>query len=247
MRFTGKTVMITGAASGMGMVTSRLMAEEGALVYMLDINEKRLKEIAAEICEKGGKAFAQVCDVREYEQIEASVQRCVSEQGHLDIIIGYAGGFPARMCGLEDKAFIHTPVEVLDWGIAVNFRAPLLFARAAFEQMMKQRSGVIINIGSIDGETGNAIDYAGEKSGIAHGMTKALANQGAPYGIRCCAVTPGPVLTRPGMAGRPSALGRVAQPEEVAKLVMYLCSEDASFITGVNYIIDGGRLLMNNV
>ncbi len=229
------------------MVTSRLMAEEDAIVYLLDINEERLKQVTEEICEKGGKAFAQVCDVREYEHIQTAVKRCVSEHGHLDIIINYAGGFPARMCGLEDKRFIATPIEVLDWGIAVNFRAPLLFARAAFEQMMKQHSGVIINIGSIDGETGNAIDYAGEKSGVAHGMTKALAHQGAPYGIRCCAVTPGPVLTRPSMAGRPSALGRVAQPEEVAKLVMYLCSDDASFITGTNYIIDGGRLLMNNV
>ena len=169
----------------------------------------------------------------------------ISEQGHLDILINYAGGFPARMCGLEDKSFIHTPLEVLDWGIAVNMRAPLLFVRASLEHMMDQHGGVIINIGSTDGEAGGAVDYAAEKSAVAHGMTKSLANLGAPYGVRCCAVSPGPVLTRPDMAVRPSKLGRVAEPKEIAGLVMYLCSDEAGFITGTNYVIDGGRLLMN--
>ncbi len=246
MRFENRAAIITGAASGMGLVTSQEFAKEGAAVYMVDINEQRVTAEAEAICAQGGKAVPCVCDIRDFEQIQAVVRKCVTEQGHVDIVVNFAGGFPARMCGLTDGEFIHTPIEVLDWGIAVNFRAPMLFARAVMEQMMNQKRGVIINIGSVDGETGGAVDYAAEKSGLTYGLTKALARIGAPFGVRCCAVTPGPVLTRANMANMKTALGRAAEPIEVVKLVLYLCSDDAAFITGSNYNIEGGRILLNN-
>ena len=246
MRFENRAAIITGAASGMGLVTSQEFAKEGAAVYMVDINEQRVTAEAEAICAQGGKAVPCVCDIRDFEQIQAVVRKCVTEQGHVDIVVNFAGGFPARMCGLANGEFIHTPVEVLDWGIAVNFRAPMLFARAVMEQMMNQKRGVIINIGSVDGETGGAVDYAAEKSGLTYGLTKALARIGAPFGVRCCAITPGPVLTRANMANMKTALGRAAEPIEVVKLVLYLCSDDAAFITGSNYNIEGGRILLNN-
>lgn len=246
MRFQGRTAIITGAASGMGLVASQEMAKEGAIIYMADINEERLRQAAQDICSSGGRAVPCVCDIRDYEQIQAVVKQCMDEQGHVDIVINFAGGFPARMCGLTDGAFIRTPLEVLDWGIQVNFRAPMLFARSVMEHMMDQKRGVIINIGSIDGVTGGAVDYAAEKSGICEGLTKALARIGAPYGVRCCSVSPGPVLTRPNMSSMKTALGRAAEPIEIVKLVMYLCSDDAAFITGTHYLIDGGRALLNN-
>lgn len=246
MRFENRTAIITGAASGMGLVTSQELAKEGAAVYMVDINEQRVTAEAEAICAQGGKAVPCVCDIRVFEQIQAVVRKCVTEQGHVDIVVNFAGGFPARICGLANGEFIHTPVEVLDWGIAVNFRAPMLFARAVMEQMMNQKRGVIINIGSVDGETGGAVDYAAEKSGLTYGLTKALARIGAPFGVRCCAVTPGPVLTRANMANMKTALGRAAEPIEVVKLVLYLCSDDAAFMTGSNYNIEGGRILLNN-
>ena len=246
MRFENRAAIITGAASGMGLVTSQEFAKEGAAVYMVDINEQRVTAEAEAICAQGGKAVPCVCDIRDFEQIQAVVRKCVDEQGHVDIVVNFAGGFPARMCGLANGEFIHTPVEVLDWGIAVNFRAPMLFARAVMEQMMNQKRGVIINIGSVDGETGGAVDYAAEKSGLTYGLTKALARIGAPFSVRCCAVTPGPVLTRANMANMKTALGRAAEPIEVVKLVLYLCSDDAAFITGSNYHIEGGRILLNN-
>lgn len=245
-RFQGRVAIVTGAASGMGLVASRMFAREGAKVYMVDIDEERAKAEAREICAAGNYAAACACDVREYAQIVAVVEQCIRAESGIDIIVNFAGGFPARMCGLTDREFVHTPLEVLDWGIAVNFRAPLLFARAAMEHMMQRKRGVIINIGSIDGETGGAVDYAAEKSGITSGLTKALARIGAPYGVRCCGVTPGPVLTRANMSFMKTALGRAAEPEEIVKLVLYLCSEDAAFITGTNYIIDGGRALLSN-
>ena len=246
MRFENCAAIITGAASGMGLVTSQELAKEGAAVYMVDVNEQRVTAEAEAIRAEGGKAVPCVCDIRDFEQIQAVVRKCVAERGHVDIVVNFAGGFPARMCGLTNGEFIHTPVEVLDWGIAVNFRAPMLFARAVMEQMMNQKRGVVINIGSVDGETGGAVDYAAEKSGLTYGLTKALARIGAPYGVRCCAVTPGPVLTRANMANMKTALGRAAKPIEVVKLVLYLCSDDAAFMTGSNYNIEGGRILLNN-
>ena len=246
MRFENRAAIITGAASGMGLVTSQELAKEGAAVYMVDINEQRVTAEAEAICAQGGKAVPCVCDIRDFEQIQAVVRKCVTEQGHVDLVVNFAGGFPARMRGLANGEFIHTPVEVLDWGIAVNFRAPMLFARAVMEQMMNQKRGVIINIGSVDGETGGAVDYAAEKSGLTYGLTKALARISAPFGVRCCAVTPGPVLTRANMANMKTALGRAAEPIEVVKLVLYLCSDDAAFMTGSNYNIEGGRILLNN-
>ena len=246
MRFENRTAIITGAASGMGLCASQEMAKEGAIVYMVDVNEARVTELAQEIVSAGGHAVPCPCDVRDFDQIQAVVNKCLTDEGHVDIVINFAGDFPARMCGCKDGAFIHTPLDVLDWGIAVNFRAPMLFARAVMEPMMNQKKGVIINIGSVDGETGGAVDYAAEKSGLTYGLTKALARIGAPYGVRCCAVSPGPVLTRAAMSGMKTALGRAAEPIEIVKLVMYLCSDDAAFITGTNYNIEGGRVLLNN-
>lgn len=247
MRFENRTAIITGAASGMGLCASQEMAKEGAIVYMVDVNEVRVTELAQKIVSAGGRAVPCPCDVRDFDQIQAVVNKCLTDEGHVDIVINFAGGFPARMCGCKDGAFIHTPLDVLDWGIAVNFRAPMLFARAVMEPMMNQKKGVIINIGSVDGETGGAVDYAAEKSGLTYGLTKALARIGAPYGVRCCAVSPGPVLTRAAMSNMKTALGRAAEPIEIVKLVMYLCSDDAAFITGTNYNIEGGRVLLNNI
>ncbi len=246
MRFENRVAIITGAGSGMGLLTSQMLSQEGAIVYMLDINEHSLGEAAAQIEKDGGRAVPCVCDVREYDQIRSAVQKCIDEQGKIDIAVSFAGGFPARMCKWPDAAFTKTPIEVLDWGIDVNFRAPMLLAHEVLEPMMRRKSGVIIHIGSVDGETGGAVDYAAEKSGLTYGLTKAIARVGAPHNVRCCAVSPGPVLTCPEMANMKTALGRAAEPGEVVKLVLYLCSDDAAFITGVNYNIDGGRILLNN-
>lgn len=245
MRFEGRTAIITGAASGMGLLTAQEMAAEGAIVYLVDIDGERLNREVSAICEQGGRAVSCVCDLREYDQICAVADRVMQEEGHIDVLVSFAGGFPPRMCG-KPTDFLHEDLDVIDWGIQVNFRAPMLFDRAVLGHMIENRRGVIIHIGSVDGETGGGVDYAAEKSGLTYGLTKAVARVGAPYGVRCCGVTPGPVMTRAAMANMKTALGRAAEPIEVVKLVMYLCSDDAAFITGTNHIIDGGRALLNN-
>ena len=102
--------------------------------------------------------------------------------------------------------------------------------------------GVIINVGSVDGQTGSAaVEYSAAKSGVMNGLTKSLALYGAPWGVRVCCVSPGPVLTRPAMAKMKTPLGRAAQTQEIVDLILFLCSDQAGFITGSNYMIDGGR------
>lgn len=234
-RFEGKVALITGAASGMGLLTSQNLVAEGANVVMLDVNEEALKQEAEKI-----GADWHVTNVREYAQIEAAVQYAKEKYGHVDITASFAGGYAARVCK-DGHVFPDISLDTLDWGIDVNFRAPLYMAKAVFGIMREQKSGVIINIGSIDGVTGShGPDYSAEKSGLI-GLTKSLALMGGPYGVRSCMVSPGPVLTRPAMANMKTMLGRAAEVQEVVDLVLYLCSDKAAFITGDNYLIDGGR------
>ena len=133
-------------------------------------------------------------------------------------------------------------IHAIDWGIDVNLKGQIHFARAVLMQMIKQRRGVIINIGSTCGTSGDrALDYSAAKSGVSNGLTKSIALYGAKYGVRCCCVTPGPVLTRPNMAEMATPLGYAAEPYEVVDLVLYLCSNNARCITGAEYLIDCGR------
>ena len=141
------------------------------------------------------------------------------------------------------RDFIEQPIELIDWGLQVNGRAPLYMARAVLPQMIKQHGGVIINIGSVTGmEPTRAIVYSTAKSALV-GLTRAVATYGAPYGIRCCCVAPGPVLTRPGMAKMQTALGRASEPEEIVRLVMFVASDNGASITGTTYLADCGRML----
>lgn len=239
--FKGKTILITGACSGMGLATVHSFAELGANVIMLDINEEKLKEESAALCSKGFSVIGALCDVRNYDEIQNAVDAAKKKFGRIDFTVSYAGGFAGRICN-DNHPFWERSLETLEWGIDVNFRAPMYMVRAVFPVMKAQQSGVIINIGSIDGVTGSewSVDYSAEKSGLI-GLTKSTALIGAPYGVRCCMISPGPVLTRPSMASMKTLLGYAAETQEIVDMVMYLCSSKARSITGDNYLIDGGR------
>ena len=240
MEFDGKTPLITGAASGIALTTSRKLAEQGATVVMMDIDEERVTAEARDLCRNGGKAEACVLDIRDYASVKAAVVAAHEKHGSLDILINCAGGCAGRVFG-EGGSFEKLSLEALEWGIDVNFKAPLYLAHATLPFMISQKSGVIINIGSVDGITGSyAAEYSAAKSGMV-GFTKSLALIGAPHGVRACCISPGPILTRPAMARMYTPLGRAGEPEEVADLILYLCSEKSAFITGDNFMIDGGR------
>ena len=241
MRFKGKVAIITGAASGMGLLSAQKLVEEGARVVLTDVNGEAVSVAAEDIRKNGGEAIGVQVDVRNYEQVERAANAALETYGNIDLMLNFAGGSETRVMNCP-KPFHELPIEVIDWGIDVNLKGAVYFCRAVLGSMIKQKSGVIINLGSVTGVEGSAgaVNYSAAKSGII-GLTKALALSGAPHGVRCCCVSPGPVLTRPSMANMKTRLGRAAEPIEVVDLILYLCSDKAAFITGSNYLIDGGR------
>ena len=157
----------------------------------------------------------------------------------------FAGGYEPRMCN-SPVPFFEQPVEVLDWGIDVNLKGAIYFARACMPAMVKGgNGGVICCIGSTSGFEGDAKGamYGTAKSGLFT-FVKGLALAGAPYGIRAFCVTPGPVMTRPGMAGMKTLLDTQSEPQELVDYILYLCSENGRCVTGSNHVMDCGRLTM---
>jgi 3-oxoacyl-[acyl-carrier protein] reductase len=245
MDFTGKTAISTGAASGMGLLFAQNFTELGGNVVMCDVNEKVLDEKVKEINDKGkGKAVGVICDVRDYNHVCAARDKAVETFGSIDIMASFAGGTARRVLnvGWEDD-FTDVPIEVFDWGLDVNLKGPFYFAHAVLKQMKEQKSGLIINIGSITGAEGDAggMDYPTAKAGLMYGLTKSISQYGAPHNIRCVCVSPGPVLTRAAMANMKTPMGRAAQPQEIIDLILFIASEKGQFIDGENIMIDGGR------
>lgn len=249
--FQGKTAISTGAASGMGLLFAQNYAELGGNVVMCDVNEPVLNEKVAEInARDGGRAVGVICDVRDYAQVCAARDRAVSEFGRIDIMANFAGGTAVRMLKVDGKLeFPDIPIEVYDWGIDVNLKGQFYFAHAVMKQMREQKSGLIINIGSITGEEGDGrgMDYPTAKSGVMYGLTKSLAQYGGKYNVRCVCISPGPVLTREAMAKMRTPLGRAAEPQEIIDLALFVASDKGQFINGTSLLIDGGRNAMQRL
>lgn len=212
---------------------------------MCDVNEKVLNEKVEEINSKnGGRAIGVICDVRDYAQVCNARDKAVELFGSIDIMCNFAGGTARRMLNVGWEAdFTDVPIDVFDWGIDVNLKGPFYFAHAVLKQMRKQKSGLIINIGSITGAEGSAggMDYPTAKAGLMYGLTKSIAQYGSDCGIRCVCVSPGPVLTRKAMANMSTLLGRAADPQEIIDLILFIASDKGQFINGENIMIDGGR------
>lgn len=251
MNFEGKVAISTGAASGMGLLFAQNFADLGGNVVMCDVNEAALSEKVDEINAKGkGKAIGVYCDVRDYGQVCNARDKAVETFGRIDVMANFAGGTAVRMRKVDMKEypeFPDVPIDVYDWGLDVNLKGPFYFAHAVLKQMREQKSGLIINIGSISGAEGDGygVEYPTAKAGLMYGLTKSIAQYGAKYNIRCVCVSPGPVLTRPAMANMRTMLGRAAEPQEIIDLVLFVASEKGQFINGENILIDGGRNAFN--
>ncbi|MBQ7768316.1 MAG: SDR family oxidoreductase [Oscillospiraceae bacterium] len=250
MDFTGKVAVSTGAASGMGLLFAQNFAALGGNVVLCDVNERALIEKVNEINSRHkGRAIGIICDVRDYAQVCNARDQAIAEFGSIDVMANFAGGTAVRMQKVDREKhpeFPDVPIAVYDWGIDVNLKGPFYFAHAVLKQMREQKSGLIINIGSITGQEGDGygMDYPTSKAGLMFGLTKSIAQYGSKYGIRCVCVSPGPVLTRANMANMKTLLGRAAEPQEIIDLCLFLASEKGQFINGENIMIDGGRNAM---
>ena len=242
MRFAGKVVAITGAASGIGAACARRFAEEGARVWLGDRNEEGGRGLADAI---GSAAGFRALDVRELAQVEAFAQGAVDRFGRLDVMFNNAG------IGAFGKAPDLDPATWHDV-IAVDLHAVFYGSRAAIPHLRRAGGGAIVNTASISGLRGDygLAAYNAAKGAVVN-LTRTLAIDHAREGIRVNAVCPGPVdtplasglLRHPGLVeeyGRRIPMGRVGRPEEIAAAVAFLASDDAAYVTGSMLVVDGG-------
>lgn len=242
--FEGKLAFVTGAASGIGAATSRLLAARGACVAVADINVDAAAGVASEIERGGGKAFPVRIDVADPASVDEAVTKATREGAGLDLAVN-AAGITGKLIPCADFA-------VADWQriVGINLTGTFLCMRAQIAAMLRKGGGAIVNVSSIMGSHAvpGGVAYAASKHGV-EGLTKAAALDYAKQGIRINAVAPGYVDT-PMIAGRkPSTndkivamhpIGRIAHPEELAKVIAFLLSQDASFVTGSIHLADGG-------
>ncbi len=243
MRIEGKVVLVTGAGGGIGRAICLRLSAEGARVAVTDLSLKNAKKVAEEICAAGGRAVGYKADVTSSTQVQNTVQKVLADFGQIDILVNNAGGSAGLLGKLS--AFKDTTEAIWSWVIDLNLHGTMRFVHAVLNGMVERKSGKIINIASIAGEVGiiNRVDYSAAKGGVIS-MTKALAMEVGAYGITVNCVSPGLISRSEGTAPSDGTfVGRNGDQNEVAALVAFLASPQADFITGVNYTIDGGRIL----
>ena len=242
--FAGRLAFVTGAGSGIGAATARLLARAGAEVVLADIDEAAVRRVSAELAEQGGKTTAVRMDVADPRSVQEAVQAACAGHGGLDLAVN-AAGITGKLVACGD-------FDLAEWQriIGVNLTGLFLCMQAQIRQMEKRGSGAIVNLSSIMGQAAmpGTVAYAASKHGV-EGATKAAALDYAAKGIRVNAVAPGYVDT-PMIAGRkPSThdrivamhpIGRIAQPHEIAEMILFLLSPRAAFITGTVHQADGG-------
>ncbi|HTM91864.1 MAG TPA: SDR family oxidoreductase [Flavisolibacter sp.] len=249
----GKIAVITGSGSGIGKAIALLFAKQQAEVHLIDLNGEAVSATAEETKKGNGKAIPHVCDVTSQQQ----VKELFNSIGKIDILVNSAG---VSHIGTVET----TGEEDFDRLYRVNVKGVYNCIKAAISLMKQNKSGVILNVGSIAGSIGITDRFAYSVSkGAVLAMTLSVARDYLQDGIRCNSISPARVHTPfvdgflkknyPGKEeemfeklSKSQPIGRMAKPEEIAHLVLYLCSDEASFITGCDYPIDGGFIKLNN-
>jgi 3-oxoacyl-[acyl-carrier protein] reductase len=248
MKCQGKVSIVTGGGAGIGEAIAIALAGEGAHVSVWDLDGNRAENVAFKIREAGRKSVAIRMDVADAQQVNTSVEKVMKEYGRVDILVNNAG-ICQTISSIEK-------IEEKDWDkiLAVNLKGVFLCSRAVMGTMKSQKSGKIINMGSLGGKVGGiavGAHYAASKAGVMC-FTKSLAKELAPYGVNVNALAPGVIETdmtrmitggdwRGFLAAIP--LGRIGKVEEVAKVVVFLASDDASYLTGEIIDVNGGILM----
>jgi NAD(P)-dependent dehydrogenase (short-subunit alcohol dehydrogenase family) len=253
MRFHDKVALITACASGIGRATADIMAGDGAIIVGVDNNAERLDKAVVEITAAGGQAHGRLCDALDKNQVDPLVAEIVKEFGRIDILVNAVGGSTIipRSGATVDELTLDEWKKIIDFNLDGTF----LFTHAVVPVMKQQQSGKIVNLASIAGRGRSASSssaYAAAKGGII-AFTKKLSYEVGPYGININAIAPSTTLTeriRPHWERRSqedqaraidnTPLRRVAEAVDQAKVICFLASSDADFITGVTIDVTGG-------
>ena len=246
----GKVALITGASQGIGVATARLFAQAGAAVVLASRNEEELAHNVEEIKVNGGEALAVKTDVADAASVASLVKRTVAAYGRLDVAVNNAGISGGNM------PLVEVSEELFDRVIATNLKGVFLGMKYEIPAILASGGGAIVNLSSTVGLVGTGAGiapYVASKHGVV-GLTKAAALEYARQHIRVNAVAPGTTLTpvnerwvadeqtRQRITGG-IPLGRVADPSEIAETILWLCSDAASYVTGVTLPVDGGYIV----
>ena len=253
----GKISVITGGGSGIGKAIALLFGKQGAHVYVLEKNQDTAIETSDEITKAGGLAFPYPLDVSNQSEVISVVNSIQSKSGKIDILVNSAGIAHIGKLGTTSEADF-------DRIYKVNVKGTYNCMLASVEHMAKQKAGIILNLASVASTVGISERFAYSMSkGAVASMTLSVAKDYVKEGIRCNCISPGRVHTPfvdgfiktnyPGKEeemfeklSKTQPIGRMAKPEEIAYLALYLCSDEAAFITGSDYPIDGGFIKLNN-
>jgi len=245
-RVKDKVVIITGAGGGIGRETAFAIGREGGNVALFDIDESKLKPLEEEIRQLGVKCKSYKLDVSNFEEVSIAVRQVIADFGKVDALANIAGI-------TRDNFLTKMPIEDWEKVIAVNLTGTFYCTKAVAPYMMEQGSGCVVNVSSVVGVYGNIgqTNYAASKAGVI-GLTKTWAKEFARKGMRVNAIAPGFIET-PMTEKVPekildqmiakTPMGRMGEPEEVANAILFLISDEASFITGHVLHVDGGLVL----
>jgi NAD(P)-dependent dehydrogenase (short-subunit alcohol dehydrogenase family) len=247
--FDGKVAIITGAGGGMGRVAAETFAREGARVVLADVTEETAAASAEAVTAAGGQASAVAADVSNEDEARRMVEHAIATFGRLDCLYNNAGIMPAA-----DHSVVDTDVETWDKVMAVNVRGVFLGCKYAIPRMVEQGSGSVINVASFVALLGCSVpqDAYTASKGAVLALTRSLAVQFAPQGVRTNAISPGPIETpllmdwlvkdeeakRIRLARNPT--GRFGKPEDIVNAAIYLASDESRWTNGANLVIDGG-------
>ena len=240
----GKVAIVTGASGGIGRATALSFAESGASVVVSDVQEDKGEETVRLIIDQGGKAVFQRCNVAEEADVKAMINRAVTEYGRLD--------YACNNAGINDIRKDEYDLDVWQQSLGVNLTGVMLCMKAEAEAMLANGGGAIVNTSSINGLVGNPMQaaYTAGKHGVV-GLTRHAALRWAEDGIRVNCVCPGVIETpmTDVISQNPeikktmesmTPMKRLGRPEEIASAIVWLCSDQASFVTGHPMVIDGG-------